>query len=105
MSDCLPPCLITEATVEKGTKTNWRDALFSLAFNEKVMVKVTSVDMFSFEKRISEITPDQTYLNNPVRTNNRMTVKELHAKSMNIQWLEILKAAYSDAQMNEDTEV
>ena len=64
-----------------------------------------SVDMFSFEKRISEITPDQTYLNNPVRTNNRMTVKELHAKSMNIQWLEILKAAYSDAQMNEDTEV
>ena len=48
MSDCLPPCLITEATVEKGTKTNWRDALFSLAFNEKVMVKVTSVDRFSF---------------------------------------------------------
>ena len=34
-----------------------------------------------------------------------MTVKELHAKSMNIQWLEILKAAYSDAKMNEDTEV
>ena len=40
-----------------------------------------------------------------MRTNNRMTVKELHAKSMNIQWLEILKAAYSDAKMNEDTEV
>ena len=40
-----------------------------------------------------------------MRTDNRMTVKELHAKSMNIQWLEILKAAYSDAKMNEDTEV
>ena len=48
MSDCLPPCLITEATVEEGIKTNWRDTLFSLAFNEKVMVKVTSVDRFSF---------------------------------------------------------
>ena len=48
MSDCLPPCLITEATVEKGTKTNLRDTLFSLTFNEKVRVKVTSVDRFSF---------------------------------------------------------
>ena len=64
-----------------------------------------SVDMFSFEKRISEITPDEDFMANPVKTNNRMTVKDLHSTSMNIQWLEILKAAYSDAQMSEETEI
>ena len=50
MSDCLPPCLITEASVEKGTKiaTDDSDSFFSLTFNDKVRVKVTSVDRFSF---------------------------------------------------------
>ena len=48
VSDCLPPCLITEATVEKGTKTDFADSFFSLNFNDKVRVKVTSVDRFSF---------------------------------------------------------
>jgi predicted metalloendopeptidase len=64
-----------------------------------------SVDIFNFEKRISEITPDSEYLRDPVKTNNRMTVKDLHTMSMNIPWLEILKAAYSDAPMSEETEV
>jgi endothelin-converting enzyme len=61
--------------------------------------------MFNFEKRISEITPDAEYLQNPVKTNNRMSIKDLHTMSMNIPWLEILKAAFSDAPMSEETEV
>ena len=64
-----------------------------------------SVDIFNFEKRIAEITPDSEYLRDPVKTNNRMTVKDLHTTSMNIPWLEILKAAYSDAPMSEEMEV
>ena len=64
-----------------------------------------SVDIFNFEKRIAEITPESEYLRDPVKTNNRMTVKDLHTMSMNIPWLEILKAAYSDAPMSEETEV
>ena len=64
-----------------------------------------SVDIFNFEKRIAEITPESAYLRDPVKTNNRMTVKDLHTMSMNIPWLEILKAAYSDAPMSEETEV
>ena len=64
-----------------------------------------SIDMFNFEKRLAEITPEESFLNNPVKTNNRMTVKDLHTTSMNVPWLEILKAAYSDAQMSEETEI
>lgn len=64
-----------------------------------------SIDMFNFEKRLSEITPDLTYLTNPLKTNNHMTIKDLHSMSMNIPWLEILKAAYTDAPMSEETEI
>ena len=34
-----------------------------------------SIDIFNFEKRIAEITPDICYLNDPVRVNNEMKVK------------------------------
>ena len=53
-----------------------------------------SVDMFNFEKRLAEITPDFEYLADPLKTMNRMIFKDLHANSMNIPWLEIVKAAY-----------
>ncbi|QQP56615.1 Uncharacterized protein FKW44_001333, partial [Caligus rogercresseyi] len=62
-----------------------------------------SIDMFNFEKRISEITPSGVYLSDPRRINNKMTVKDLHTMSMTIPWLEILKAAFSDASMSEET--
>ena len=61
--------------------------------------------MFNFEKRLAEITPDFEYLANPLKTFNRMTMKDLHTMSMNIPWLEIAKAAYSEAPLSEDTEV
>ena len=52
-----------------------------------------SVDMFNFEKRLAEITPDFEYLADPIKTLNRMTMKDLHTMSMNIPWLDIAKAA------------
>ena len=64
-----------------------------------------SVDMFNFEKRLAEITPDFEYLADPLKTFNRMTMKDLHTMSMNIPWLEIGKAAYSEAPLSETTEV
>jgi predicted metalloendopeptidase len=64
-----------------------------------------SIDMFNFEKRLAEITPDFEYLADPLKTVNRMTFKDLHAMSMNIPWLEIAKAAYTEAPLAEDTEV
>ena len=50
VSDCLPPCLRTVATVEEGTSYEYSDqsSLLSLMFNEDVRVKKTSVDKFSF---------------------------------------------------------
>ena len=33
-----------------------------------------AIDMFNFEKRIAEITPDSEYMSNPVKINNKMKV-------------------------------
>jgi len=64
-----------------------------------------AIDIFNFEKRIAEITPDIGYLNDPVKVNNKMQVKELRTMSINIPWLEVLKACYPNAQISEETEI
>ena len=40
-----------------------------------------AIDMFNFEKRIAEITPDIEYMNNPVKVNNKMkeSIYKLHS--------------------------
>ena len=49
MSDCLPPCLVTEASVVEGIKTSFNGfSGVALTFNQDVRVKKTAVDQFSF---------------------------------------------------------
>jgi len=64
-----------------------------------------AIDIFNFEKRIAEITPSSTYMNDPIKVNNKMKVKDLQTMSMNVPWLEVLKACYPNAQISETTEV
>ena len=35
-----------------------------------------SIDIFNFEKRIAEITPDTQYMNDPIKVNNKMKVQK-----------------------------
>ena len=35
-----------------------------------------SIDIFNFEKRIAEITPDNKYMNDPIKVNNKMKVRK-----------------------------
>lgn len=64
-----------------------------------------SIDIFNFEKRIAEITPDSQYMSDPIKVNNKMKVKDLRVMSINIPWLEVLKACYPNAQISEETEI
>ena len=49
MSDCLLPCLRTEATVKEGTASGGEELpTFYLLFNPEVRVTVTTVDKFKF---------------------------------------------------------
>ena len=40
-----------------------------------------AIDMFNFEKRIAEITPDIEYMNNPVKVNNKMKASIYHLQT------------------------
>ena len=35
-----------------------------------------SIDIFNFEKRIAEITPDNKYMTDPIKVNNKMKVSK-----------------------------
>ena len=49
VSDCLLPCLRTEATVKEGTASGGEELpTFYLLFNPEVRVTVTTVDKFKF---------------------------------------------------------
>ena len=47
MSDCLIPCLITEATAVEGRQKYNRYAGIEIHFNNRVHVKKTSINKFS----------------------------------------------------------
>ena len=48
-SDCHLPCVRTQVHIEEGTVSVLQGAtIFSLMFNDKVRIKKTSVDKFSF---------------------------------------------------------
>ena len=35
-----------------------------------------AIDIFNFEKRIAEITPDKKYMNDPIKVNNKLKVNQ-----------------------------
>ena len=45
-----------------------------------------AIDMFNFEKRIAEITPDISYLNDPVKVNNKMKASDQILSPPNVQY-------------------
>lgn len=56
-----------------------------------------AIDMFNFEKRIAEITPDIEYMNNPVKVNNKMkeSIYKLHSFQTLIIVISIVNPMFS----------
>ena len=56
-----------------------------------------AIDMFNFEKRIAEITPDIEYMNNPVKVNNKMkeSIYKLHSFQTLIVVISIVNPMFS----------
>ncbi|CAH1968446.1 unnamed protein product [Acanthoscelides obtectus] len=61
-------------------------------------------DIFSYEKRIAEITPDRVMLQNPITTYNIISISELRETNL-IKFYDILLAMYKDSQITDQTEV
>nr|CAH7760421.1 unnamed protein product [Callosobruchus chinensis] len=61
-------------------------------------------DIFSYEKRIAEITPDRVTLQNPIATYNMISLSELRETNL-IKFYDILLSMYKDSQITDQTEV
>ncbi|CAG9821764.1 unnamed protein product [Phaedon cochleariae] len=61
-------------------------------------------DMFFYEKRIAEITPDRISLRNPITTYNAISLQELKQTNP-IQFFDILQAMYPESNITVNTEV
>ncbi|KAG5881500.1 hypothetical protein JTB14_001644 [Gonioctena quinquepunctata] len=61
-------------------------------------------DMFYYEKRIAEITPDTISLQNPITTYNAISLSELKQTNP-IPFFDILQAMYPGSNITENTEV
>ncbi|XP_025829538.1 protein gone early-like isoform X2 [Agrilus planipennis] len=81
-----------------------RDIIINLSVT-KTDAEKFSTDMFYYEKRIAEITPNSFELMNMVNTYNLVKLSELHYTLSMLPLQDILAALYPDANINEDTDV
>ncbi|KAJ8949296.1 hypothetical protein NQ318_006721, partial [Aromia moschata] len=89
--------------IQTAYKQYIRDVIIDLnnAANEATKF---GTDMFSYEKRIAEVTPDRNTLQNPIHTYNAVSLSELKLTNM-INFYDILQAMYPDSNITEHTEV
>lgn len=65
-----------------------------------------SENMFNYEKRIAEVTPDLEEYQNPAKyIKKRYSIRELMSIAPSIKWLNLLQSYFPNAQINEGTRV
>lgn len=79
-----------------------RDVVIHLSTTKTEASKFAE-DMFSYEKRLAEITPDRASLRHPITTYNAFTLSEL--KDNMVPFYDILQNMYLKANITENTEV
>ncbi|EFX68571.1 hypothetical protein DAPPUDRAFT_228911 [Daphnia pulex] len=62
-------------------------------------------EVFHFEKRIAELTPNTEDIINPVKSIQILNVADLQRQSFSIPWLEILRAIYPTTVFDDSTEL
>lgn len=62
-------------------------------------------EVFHFEKRIAELTPNTEDIMNPMKSIQILNVADLQRQSFSIPWLEILRAIYPTTVFDDSTEL
>ncbi len=63
------------------------------------------MEMFNFEKRLAEITPDPGNFSDPVTSLQKLSVAELKGMSNTIFWGDLLTALFPQGNINDQTQV
>ncbi|XP_060534596.1 protein gone early isoform X2 [Cylas formicarius] len=93
----------TDDRIQAAYKEYIRDVIIYLSSTTNEASKFGQ-DMYSYERRIAEITPSLVTLQNPVVTYNAISISELKATNL-IPFYDILQAMYPNANISENTEV
>ncbi|KAJ8924797.1 hypothetical protein NQ315_000950, partial [Exocentrus adspersus] len=82
-----------------------RDVIIYLSSTARNEATKFGTDMFSYEKRIAEITPSRIHLQNPVLMYNAISISELGLTASSVPFYDLLQAMYPEANITENTEV
>ncbi|CAH0547692.1 unnamed protein product [Brassicogethes aeneus] len=89
--------------VQTAYKNLIRDAIIYLSTATNEAIKF-GTDIFSYEKRIAEVTPSSVTLQNPIHTYNVFTLTELK-DTVQLPLFDILTGLYPESNITENTEV
>ncbi|VEN42156.1 unnamed protein product, partial [Callosobruchus maculatus] len=89
--------------IQQAYKEYIRDVIIYMSTARNEATKFGN-DIFSYEKRIAEITPDRVTMQNPIATYNMISLSELRETNL-IKFYDILLAMYKDSQITDQTEV
>ncbi len=85
---------------------NFMRELAKLFNAQSIQANQFAENMFSYEKRIAEVTPDlQEYQDPSSYLKKRYSIKELMSIAPSIKWLNLLQNYFPNAQLNEGTRV
>ncbi|XP_054159304.1 endothelin-converting enzyme 1-like [Oppia nitens] len=97
-----------DAKYEKLTESykNFMRELAKLFNAQSIQANQFAENMFSYEKRIAEITPDlQEYEEPNNYLKKRYSIRELMSIAPSIKWLSLLQSYFPNSQLNEGTRV
>ncbi|CAG9770513.1 unnamed protein product [Ceutorhynchus assimilis] len=81
-----------------------KDVVISLSSTKNNAVKFGK-DIFNYEKRLAEITPDLVSLQDPITTYNAVSMAELKHTTSTIPFYDILQAMYPEVSISDNTQV
>ncbi|XP_018569529.1 protein gone early-like [Anoplophora glabripennis] len=90
--------------VQMAYKEYIRDVIIHLSSTARNEATKFGTDMFSYEKRIAEVTPNTIDLQNPVAMYNSVSISELKETTL-IPFYDLLQAMYPESNITENTEV
>lgn len=90
--------------IQLSYKEYIRDVIIHLSNTARNEATKFGTDMFSYEKRIAEVTPNTINLQNPVAMYNTISLSELKDTTL-ISFYDILQAMYPESNITESMEV
>lgn len=72
-------------------------------FSKTAMANIFAEDMFRYEKRIAEITPEKQAWTDPTKIYKKMRIRDLQSIAPSIKWTDLLQQYFDNSAIKEST--